>query len=50
MDVTDSASPAKAIGELENEVKAAAKRLEFEEAAQIRDRINELRTRLICKA
>jgi len=38
-----------AISELEKQMKAAAKRLEFEEAAQIRDRIKELRTQQIYK-
>ena len=50
VDVTDPASLAKAIAELEKQMKAAAKRLEFEEAAQIRDRIKELRTQQIYKA
>ena len=49
MDVTDPASLAKAIGELEKQMKAAAKWLEFEEAAQLRDRIKELRTQPIYK-
>ena len=49
VDVTDPASLAKAISELEKQMKAAAKRLEFEEAAQIRDRIKELRTQQIYK-
>jgi len=49
VDVTDAASLAKAISELEKQMKAAAKRLEFEEAAQIRDRIKELRTQQIYK-
>ena len=50
VDVSDPASLAKAIGELEKQMKAAAKRLEFEEAAQIRDRIKELRAQQIYKA
>ena len=50
VDVTDAASLAKAIGELEKQMKTAAKRLEFEEAAQLRDRIKELRAQRIYKA
>jgi len=50
VDVTDAASLAKAIGELEKQMKTAAKRLEFEEAAQLRDRIKELRAQQIYKA
>ena len=46
---TDSVSVAKAIGALEKQMKAAAKRLEFEEAAQLRDRIKELRAKQIYK-
>ena len=49
VDVTDPASLAKAITEFEKQMKAAAKRLEFEEAAQIRDRIKELRAQQIYK-
>ena len=49
VDVTDPASLARAIGELEKQMKAAAKRLEFEEAAQLRDRIKELRAQQIYK-
>jgi excinuclease ABC subunit B len=49
VDVTDAASLAKAIAELEKQMKAAAKRLEFEEAAQLRDRIKELRAQQIYK-
>ena len=49
VDVTDAASLAKAITELEKQMKAAAKRLEFEEAAQLRDRIKELRAQQIYK-
>ncbi len=49
VDVTDAASLAKAISELEKQMKAAAKRLEFEEAAQLRDRIKELRAQQIYK-
>ena len=45
--MTDSLT--KAIGEFEKQMKAAAKRLEFEEAAQIRDRIKELRAQQIYK-
>jgi excinuclease ABC subunit B len=50
IDVSDAASLAKAISELEKRMKAAAKRLEFEEAAAIRDRIKELRAQQIYKA
>jgi excinuclease ABC subunit B len=49
VDVTDPGSLAKAIAELEREMKAAAKRLEFEQAAQLRDRIKELRAQQIYK-
>ncbi len=48
-DITDPASLAKAIAELEKQMKAAAKRLEFEEAAGLRDRIKELRAQQIYK-
>lgn len=50
VDVTDAASLAKAITELEKQMKAAAKRLEFEESAAIRDRIKELRAQQIYKS
>ncbi|MGE5235439.1 MAG: excinuclease ABC subunit UvrB [Acidobacteriota bacterium] len=50
IDVTDVASLNKAIAELERQMKAAAKRLEFEEAAQIRDRVKELRAAQIYKS
>jgi excinuclease ABC subunit B len=50
IDVTDVASLTKAIIELERQMKAAAKRLEFEEAAQLRDRIKELRAAQVYKA
>ena len=49
-EITDPASLAKAIAELEKQMKAAAKRLEFEEAASRCDRIKELRAQQICKA
>ena len=49
VDVTDPASLAKAIAELEKRMKAAAKRLEFEEAAALRDRVKELRAQQIFK-
>lgn len=45
----DAASLAKLIGELEKRMKMAAKNLEFEEAARLRDRIRELRRRQIYK-
>ena len=48
-EITDPASLAKAIAELEKQMKAAAKRLEFEEAAGLRDRIKELRAQQIYK-
>jgi len=50
VEVTDAASLGKAISELEKQMKAAAKRLEFEEAAQLRDRIKELSAQQIYKA
>jgi excinuclease ABC subunit B len=49
VDLTDPASLAKAITELEKQMKAAAKRLEFEEAAALRDRVKELRAQQIYK-
>ena len=49
IDVTDAASLNAAITELEKQMKMAAKRLEFEEAAQLRDRIRELRAQQIYK-
>ena len=49
VDFADPASLAKAIAELEKQMKAAAKRLEFEEAAALRDRIKELRAQQILK-
>jgi excinuclease UvrABC helicase subunit UvrB len=49
VDVSDAASLAKAISGLEKQMKAEAKRLEFEEAAQLRDPIKELRAQQICK-
>jgi excinuclease ABC subunit B len=49
VEVSDPGSLAKAIVELEKQMKAAAKRLEFEEAATIRDRIKELRAQQIYK-
>jgi excinuclease ABC subunit B len=42
-DLPDGASLAKRIGELEKEMKAAAKELDFERAAQIRDELRGLR-------
>jgi len=50
VDVTGAASLAKAISELEKQMKAAAKRLKFEEAAQLRGRIKELRAQQIYKS
>ena len=49
VDVADEASLAKAIAELEREMKTASRRLEFEQAAQLRDRIKELRAQQIYK-
>ncbi|HPC84366.1 MAG TPA: excinuclease ABC subunit UvrB [Thermoanaerobaculaceae bacterium] len=46
-DAADPQSLAKAVAELEKEMRAAAKRLEFEQAAALRDRIKELRARQI---
>ena len=42
-DITNPASLARAIAELEEQMKAAAKRLGFEEAGQLRDGSKELR-------
>jgi len=50
IDVTDAASLHKAIAELDRRMKTAAKRLDFEEAAQLRDRIKELRRQQIYKS
>jgi excinuclease ABC subunit B len=49
VDVTDAASLHTAIAELDRRMKTAAKRLDFEEAAQLRDRIKELRRQQIYK-
>jgi excinuclease ABC subunit B len=49
IDVSDLASLTKAIAELERQMKAAAKRLDFEEAAMLRDRVKELRAAQIYK-
>ena len=48
-DISDPVSLAKLIAELERRMKEAARRLEFEEAAQLRDRLKELRTQQIYK-
>jgi excinuclease UvrABC helicase subunit UvrB len=48
-EIRDDASLAKLIAELEREMKAAARRLEFEQAAQLRDRIKTLRAQQIYK-
>ncbi|BCW93292.1 MAG: UvrABC system protein B [Thermoanaerobaculum sp.] len=45
----DEKSLTKTIAELEKQMKAAAKRLEFEEAARLRDRIKELRALQVYK-
>jgi excinuclease ABC subunit B len=49
IDVADEASLAKAISDLGREMKTAAKRLEFEQVVQLRDRIKELRAQQIYK-
>jgi excinuclease UvrABC helicase subunit UvrB len=49
IEVTDDASLAKQITELEKEMRASAKRLEFEQAVRLRDRIKELRPQQIYK-
>jgi excinuclease UvrABC helicase subunit UvrB len=49
VDVTDAASLAKAITELEKQMKPTAKQLEFKEAAQLRDRLKEPRAQQIYK-
>ncbi|MGC8915835.1 MAG: excinuclease ABC subunit UvrB [Thermoanaerobaculum sp.] len=49
-ELLDETSLVKLIAELERQMKAAAKRLEFEEAARLRDRIKELRALQIYKA
>jgi excinuclease ABC subunit B len=49
IDVSDLASLTKAIAELERQMKAAARRLDFEEAAALRDRVKELRAAQIYK-
>jgi excinuclease ABC subunit B len=46
----DAASLAKLIAELEKRMRTAAKTLEFEEAARLRDRIKELRRQQIFKS
>jgi excinuclease ABC subunit B len=48
-EITDEASLAKVIGELEKRMREAARRLDFEEAAQLRDRVKELRAQQIYK-
>jgi excinuclease ABC subunit B len=49
IDVSNVVSLQKAITELEKQMKVAAKWMEFEEAAQLRDRIKELRAQQIYK-
>lgn len=49
LEVLDEKSLTKTIVELEKQMKAAAKRLEFEEAARLRDRIKELRAMQVYK-
>jgi excinuclease UvrABC helicase subunit UvrB len=44
------APPDKAIAERDKRMKTAAKRLDFEEAAQLRDRIKELRRQQVYKS
>ena len=46
----DEASLAKLVGELEKRMKKAAKELDFEEAARLRDRVRELRRQQIYKS
>jgi excinuclease ABC subunit B len=46
----DEVSLAKLIGELEKRMKKAAKELDFEEAARLRDRVRELRRQQIYKS
>ncbi len=48
-EVTDAVSLAKLIAELERRMKEAARRLDFEEAAQLRDRLKKLRAQQIYK-
>ncbi len=48
-ELTDAVSLAKVIAELERRMKEAARRLEFEEAAQLRDRLKQLRAQQIYK-
>jgi excinuclease UvrABC helicase subunit UvrB len=50
VNVTDAASLARAISELEKQMKPTAKQLEFKEAAQLRDRLKEPRAQQIYKA
>ncbi len=49
LEVMDEKSLVKTIAELEKQMKAAAKRLEFEEAARLRDRIKKLRALQVYK-
>jgi excinuclease ABC subunit B len=49
-EVDDAVSLNKLITELEKRMRAAAKALEFEEAARLRDRLKELRRQQIYKA
>jgi excinuclease ABC subunit B len=50
IDIRDVASVQKAITELEKQMKTASKRLEFEEAARLRDQIKDLRAQQIYKS
>ena len=50
IEATDAVSLAKLIAELERRMKEAARRLDFEEAAQLRDRLKELRIQQIYKS
>jgi excinuclease ABC subunit B len=48
-EIADPRTLAQRIAELEKQMKAAAKRLEFEEAARLRDKIKELRQQAVYK-
>jgi excinuclease ABC subunit B len=48
-EIADPRTLAQRIAELEKQMKAAAKRLEFEEAARLRDKLKELRQQAVYK-